>query len=91
MKKVFRIIVQELISHGIGWVAGLLSANMLSYFFVARKWWNLGGALSKKAALDANTLNILEWFVTAVIGFVVMVLVNKYVAPPILKLLQDKE
>lgn len=78
-KKISNTIIQEIVANGIGWIAGLLSANLLSYIFVAKKWWNLGGKLSKKAAIDANTLNILEWISTAVIGFIVLTLVNRLV------------
>ncbi len=79
-KRTFRIIVEEFISNGIGWIAGLVAADLVSYFFVAKKWWNLGGRLSRKVAVEASTLNIFEWIATAVIGFIVMYLVNKYFA-----------
>lgn len=90
-KQTLTVIVQEFIGNGIGWIAGLVAADLLSHFFVAKKWWNLGGRLSKKAALDANTLGVVEWIATAVIGFIVLLIVNKYISPWLLRKFKKRD
>ncbi len=79
------IVLIELISNGIGWIAGLSAADLVGMFFVKRKWYNLGGSLSKKTAVDAETYNIMEWLGAAVIGYIVLVIVNKLVVQKLFK------
>jgi len=88
------IILKEFISNGIGWIAGLLAANLVSSFFVAKKFsnlWGLGTKFTDKTAVSAPTLNIIEWLTTAIIGYFVLLLVNKTLAKWLLKSLETKE
>ena len=78
-KNVIKTVFEEVIANGIGWVAGLLSVDLLDLFFIKKSIWNLGGLFSKKAAVSGTTFSLLEWVLTAVIGFVVMLIVNKFV------------
>jgi len=84
-KKAARTITEELIANAIGWVAGLLSVDLLSYFFTVRSWKNGWGVFSKKATVSADTFSFLEWTVTAIVGFVVLFVVNRYVGNWLLK------
>ena len=78
-RKAARTITEELIANAIGWVAGLLSVDLLSLFFTERKLTNAWGLFSRKTAVSAETFSFLEWIVTAVVGFAVLFVVNRYV------------
>ncbi len=86
MKNVIEKIIIELIGNGIGWITGLFAADIVSYFFVARSWKNMWGVFSfKKEAVSQDTFGMLEWIVAAIIGYIVLVTVNKYIGKPLLK------
>lgn len=78
-RKAARTLTDELIANAIGWVAGLLSVDLLSHFFAVRSWKNAWGLFSRKATVSAETFSVLEWVVTAIVGFVVLMLVNRYI------------
>jgi len=84
-KKTFNTIVEEVIANGIGWIAGLASVDLLGEFFIVKKWYNLGGIFSKRTAIDSDTFSFLEWTLTAVIGFVVMIVINKFIRKKLFK------
>ncbi len=75
MNKLF----EEATSNIVGWIAGLLSIDFLDYFFIQKSWKNVWGVFSKRTAVDAQTYSFLEWLITALIGFIVMFLVNRLV------------
>jgi hypothetical protein len=70
-KRVHRLF-EEILANAIGWFAGLISVDLLKMFFIEKKWINAWGLFSKKAAVDSTTFHILEWTLTAIIGFTVM-------------------
>ncbi|MBN1252268.1 MAG: hypothetical protein JXR51_10130 [Bacteroidales bacterium] len=74
-----KTIIEEILSNGIGWIAGLLSVDLLSHFFAVRSWKNGWGLFSRKTMIDADTFNILEWVLTAILGFIVLVGINRIV------------
>jgi hypothetical protein len=78
MKKTKAIgsVFEEIIANGIGWIAGLLSIDILKMFLIEKKWFNAWGLFSKKAAVSSTTFSFLEWILTAVIGFLVMLIIN---------------
>lgn len=84
-KKTVNRIFEEVIANGIGWIAGLLSIDLLDLFFIQKSWKNAWGIFSKRTALDATTFSFLEWTLTAIIGFIVMLIVNKFVRSRIFK------
>jgi hypothetical protein len=71
-KKSVHRIFEEIFTNAIGWIAGLLSVDLLKMFFIEKKWINAWGIFSKKTAVNSTTFSILEWTLTAVIGFMVM-------------------
>lgn len=77
--KTVKTLTEELIANAVGWLAGLLSVDLLSHFFAVRSWKNAWGLFSRKATVSAETFSVLEWVVTAVIGFAVLIVVNRYV------------
>lgn len=77
--KATKTLTEELISNAIGWIAGLLSVDLLSYFFAVRSWKNGWGLLSRKETVNAETFELMEWIITAVVGFVVLFVVNRMV------------
>ena len=85
MKKHSKTLLQEIISNGIGWIAGLLSVDLLSHFFAVRSWKNGWGLFSRKTMIDADTFNVIEWILTAILGFVVLFSVNKLILKRMLK------
>ncbi len=72
-------LLEEVIANIVGWIAGLVSIDFLDYFFIQKSWKNVWGAFSKRTAVDANTYSLLEWILTALIGFIVMIIVNRLV------------
>ncbi len=68
----------EILSLAVGWIAGLLSVNILTFFIEKRSWLNLWGILSNKVVVEDNTYTISVWIVTAIIGFIVMKLVTRF-------------
>ena len=85
IKKHSKTLFQEIISNGIGWIAGLLSVDLLSHFFAVRSWKNGWGLFSRKTMIDADTFNIIEWILTAILGFVVLFTVNKLIVKRMFK------
>jgi len=83
-KKTINTIVEEVIANGIGWVAGLLSVDVLKLFFIERKWTNAWGLFSKKTAVSGSTFSFMEWALTAIIGFAVMLFVNSFIRKKLL-------
>ncbi len=72
-------LIEEIISNGAGWIAGIVSIDLLDLFFIQKSWKNAWGIFSKKTVVDAQTYSFLEWATTALIGFIVMLLVNRIV------------
>ena len=85
IKKILSQIFDEIIASGIGWVAGILSIDLLDKFFIKKSIWNLGGIFSKRVAVSKDEFSLLEWVLTAIIGFVVMILVNKLINSKFIK------
>lgn len=84
-KKTVNTIIEEVIANGIGWVAGLLSIDLLKLFFIERKFTNAWGIFSKKTAVSGATFSFMEWTLTAIIGFAVMLIVNSYIRKKLFK------
>lgn len=95
IKKTLNTVWIELISNGIGWLAGLLAADLVSLFFIRKKWSNAWGAFSDKNAVDQDTYGVIEWLFAAVIGYLVLVTVNRFAVPyffkPVLERLRLKK
>ena len=91
IKKHSKTLVQEIFSNAIGWVAGLLSVDLLNNFFAVRSWKNGWGLFSRKTMIDADTFNVIEWVLTAILGFVVLFTVNKLIIKQILKKERKKQ
>jgi hypothetical protein len=75
-KKSVHRIFEEIFANAIGWIAGLISVDLLKLFFIEKKWINAWGIFSKKTAVNSTTFSFLEWTLTAVIGFMVMYAVS---------------
>jgi len=88
-RKTFRIVTEELLANGVGWITGLVAANLVSYFFAARSWKNLWGIASAKMVVDKHTFNILEWLTAALVGYIVLVLVNRVIGKWLLNSIFD--
>ena len=90
MKKLKSILVQffnELLGHGVGWISGLLSVQLISNFFEERSISNLWGFWSDKWVVDHDTFTNLEWVIAAIGGYLIMKLVDKYWSPLLSKML----
>ena len=91
MKKLKSILVQffnELLGHGVGWVSGLLSVQLISNFFEERSISNLWGFWSDKWVVDHDTFTNLEWVIAAIGGYLIMKIIDKYWSPFLSKLLK---
>ncbi len=91
MKKLKSILVQffnELLGHGVGWISGLLSVQLISNFFEERSISNLWGFWSDKWVVDHDTFTNLEWVIAAFGGYIIMKLVDKYWTPLLSKILK---
>ena len=78
-RKHARTITQEIIANIIGWIAGLFSIKIISMFFVVRSWKNAWGLFSRKTTVSSATYEVMEFLVTAIIGFIVLIVVNRLV------------
>ncbi len=90
IQKHSKTLLQEIVSNAIGWIAGLLSVDLLSHFFAVRSWKNGWGLFSRKTMIDADTFNAIEWILTATLGFFVLFTVNKLIVKRMFKNEQEK-
>jgi hypothetical protein len=90
-KRVAKTFTEELIANAIGWIAGLLSVELLSTFFSVRSWKNGWGLFSRKATVSADTFELMEWLITAIVGFIVLFIVNRLVGNWLLNKIDKEE
>lgn len=76
LKRWGETLIQEILSNGIGFVAGLYSYQIVSQFFIKRSIWNLWGAFSSRTAVDETTYEVLAVVTAGVLGFVALSLTN---------------
>lgn len=81
---------EEILSNVIGWLGGLFSVDLLSEFFAVRSWKNAWGLFSRKKTVSAETFEFMEWILTAIVGFVVLILINRLVRKIVNKYQQRK-
>ncbi len=86
-----RTLTQEILANVIGWVAGLFSVKIVSMFFIVRSWKNAWGLFSGKTTVSSATFEVLEFLVTAVIGFIVLLAANRLVGRWLLKRVKNKK
>ncbi len=86
-----RTLTQEILANIVGWVAGLFSIKVISMFFVVRSWKNAWGLFSRKTTVSSATYEIMEFAVTAVIGFMVLLAVNRTVGRWLAKRMKKKK
>ena len=79
MKKFFLHLAKEIFNFGIGWIFGLFATQLVLLFFEERDFSNLWGLWSNKIIVQESTLTIIEWITSAVIGYIVMMRVNKII------------
>ncbi len=84
MNRTIDKMIEEVVANGIGWISGLLSIDVLDFFFIQKSWKNAWGIFSKRTVVDAETYSFLEWVLTAAIGLAVMLLVNRLVRDKLL-------
>lgn len=76
IKKFLNYFFNEILSMGIGWTAGLIAIQILENYFEKSGWINAWGLFSNKVILSESTFMIMEWVSTAIIGFLVMKIIN---------------
>lgn len=79
MKKLFYHILKETANFGLGWLFGLAAVQLVLLFFEEKGIANLWGLWSNKMVVEQSTLSIIEWLTSAIIGYVVMMQVNKII------------
>lgn len=79
MKNFFLHLAKEIFNFGIGWIFGLFATQLVLLFFEERDFSNLWGLWSNKIIVQESTLTIIEWVTSAVIGYIVMMQVNKII------------
>jgi hypothetical protein len=83
--KIQNIFMHEAFVSGIGWFTGLLSVQFVASIFEKSSVWNLWGYWSDKMVFEERTFNIIEWLISAIIGFTVMSLVKLIISKSIVK------
>ncbi len=78
LKKIIVFILDNLLSTFTGWIIGLASVQMVTSFLEEEGWTNLWGIWSDKAVVSSTAFTLISWISTAIIGWVVMKLWNKY-------------
>ncbi len=92
MKNFLIKIAEEIIGNGIGWVSGLWTTDIVSYFFVKKRLLNAWGLLAfKREAVSKDTFYMLEWITAAIIGFIILMLVNRFIGKPLSKRFSEKK
>ena len=79
-KRATNFLVKEIFNFGIGWVLGILSVQIVLTFFEEKGMMNLWGVWSDKVVVEESTLSIIEWLTSAIIGYIVMTLINNLIA-----------
>lgn len=80
IKKIFFHLWNEIFEFGIGWVLGLVSVQLVLTFFEEKGMTNLWGIWSDKIVVEEMTLSIIEWVTSAIIGYIVMNVINSTIA-----------
>lgn len=63
----------------LGFIIGMASTRLVSYFFATKSIKNLWGLTTKKTLVDKQTFSILEMTISILIGFVVFEIISKAV------------
>lgn len=79
-KEAILFLVEEVFNFGVGWVFGILSVQLVMTFFEEKGMMNLWGLWSDKVVVEESTLSTIEWLTSAIIGYIVMTLINNLIA-----------
>lgn len=78
-KEAILFLVYEVFNFGVGWVFGILSVQLVMTFFEEKGMMNLWGLWSNKVVVEESTLSTIEWLTSAIIGYLVMTLINNLI------------
>ena len=87
----FKNLTSEALGTGVGWCVGLATFDLLGLFLEKKGWFNLWGYWTDKWAVEESTFNVIHWIVAALVGFIIMSVINIYLIPLIkLKVTEEK-
>ena len=78
-KSFIKYVYNNYIGNFLGFVIGMASTRLVSYFFTTRSIRNLWGIAAKKPVVDKQTFNALEWMISIIIGFIVFEVISKWI------------
>ena len=78
-RKFLEYIYSNFIGNFLGFAIGMASTRLVSHFFTTRSIKNLWGLTAKKTVVHKQTFVAMEWMISIVIGFVVFVIISKWV------------
>ncbi len=79
-RKLLRESLAEFFNHGIGYLAGVLAYNNLSFFFEVKSVRNLWGITNfrRKTLVSQDTFELMEFVISGLVGFIIFKLVTYY-------------
>ncbi|RYE45114.1 MAG: hypothetical protein EOP48_22270 [Sphingobacteriales bacterium] len=78
-KSFVKYIYNNYIGNFLGFIIGMASTRLVSYFFTTRSIRNLWGLAAKKTVVDKQTFSAFEWLISIIIGFIVFEIISKWV------------
>jgi hypothetical protein len=78
-KKIFKYLIEAFAERFIGFIVGIWASGIISLFFETRGLNNLWGLTAHKTILRKATYEELEWWVSAIVGFMVYEMVNQFI------------
>ena len=80
LKKAILFLLREAFNFGVGWGFGILSVQLVMTFFEEKGMMNLWGLWSDKIVVEESTLSTIQWLTSAIVGYIVMTLINNLIA-----------
>ena len=84
-KRVINYLIDAITERFIGFLVGMWASGLISLFFETRNIKNLWGLRAHKTIVSKSSYEELEWWVAAIVGFVVYELVNHFLKDKIAK------
>ena len=77
LQKLALYLYNNFLGNFLGFIVGMASTRLVSYFFATRSIKNLWGLTSKKTLVDKQTYSTIEFAISILIGFVVFEIISK--------------
>ena len=83
-KNIFKYLTDQFIGTFAGFIIGIWASSLVSHFFTTRGLKNLWGLTARKTLVDKNTFTMLEWLVSALVGYIVFEIAARFIKSQVL-------